>query len=356
MKEITPNPDTFKEQLPERASQIILGAAVGDTLGMPIEGWTPELISKYLTGVDLPLSGPETQRIVRANPDFSLLDFPDGKFLNRQMGKGEWTDDTALLLAVAQGLIDGNGFNLDAVAKAHVDLYKSIQDIDPDGGWGAYGKTTLMAMKRLAEGADPRQSGVDEKWAQGNGPALKTAPIGILAYKTGLYEEGLEFAYDVGAMTHKNPASIASGIVQAHAVYALLEGNNKSNFLKECALVARAEEDDREEGGEYLAPKLEFIAENPEMSDEDAYNALGNRFRVTENYPFALFMFSKYWDSPVEGMLAAVRMGGDADSIGAIYGSLAGARGVKFPADWTDILQDKEMLMNTSDALVRFNL
>ncbi len=341
------------EFLHQRSHAIITGAAIGDTLGMPIEGWTPELISKYLGRVNEPMSGPQVHALTVNHPDFNQSDFPKNKFLNRQLEKGEWTDDTMLFMAVAEGIIRAGGYDLRAVADTHIELFKKIKDIDPDGGWGAFGKTTLTALESLSNGTNPKLSGVSRPGATGNGPALKTASIGFHAFKTGTYNEGLQFAKEVSEMTHKNPASVASGIVQAHAVFDLLSGAERNNFLANCVHVSRWMEEYKGSDYDYLTPKLAYIWRHQDSDDTEIYDQIGNRFAVTQSYPFALFMFNKYWDNPLEGMIATVNMGGDADSTGAILGALAGARGFEFPKDWQNALNQKDNLNEVANALVQ---
>jgi ADP-ribosylglycohydrolase len=85
----------------------------------------------------------------------------------------------------------------------------------------SFGSTTLAAFERLKQGISPLASGVAGR-IPGNGPVLKMAPVGLYMQATGQYEEGLRFAERAGKMTHLDPRSVASGIVQAHAIFALL--------------------------------------------------------------------------------------------------------------------------------------
>ena len=58
----------------------MIGLAIGDALGMPVEGWTPERIRVELGGVS---------------------DMLDG----RKGPAGTWTDDTGMTIAVAESLV-----------------------------------------------------------------------------------------------------------------------------------------------------------------------------------------------------------------------------------------------------------
>ncbi len=75
--------------------------------------------------------------------------------------------------------------------------------------------------------------------------------------------------------------------------------------------------------------------------DIEAFTKLRASSVVYSSYPFALFMFQKYWDSPMEGLIEIVNYGGDCDTTGAIYGSLAGAKnGRFFPEEMEKMLKD----------------
>ena len=80
---------------------------------------------------------------------------------------------------------------------------------------------------------------------------------------------------------------------------------------------------------------MRWIIENKDGAVESAYQHLGNTSSVYRSYPFTLFMFQKYWDQPLEGLLETINYGGDCDTTGAMFGALAGAKhGNIFPKHW----------------------
>src|SRR5205085_1828519 len=117
--------------------------------------------------------------------------------------------------------------------------------------------------------------------------AIKIAPVGMYMHATGRYEEGLRFAEEAGRMTHLDPRSIASGVVQAHAVFALLSGTSRKEFVDSVIEVARKWEKSREQGKKVtLEERLQWVADNRDVDDEAAYQQLGTGWAVTRNYPF----------------------------------------------------------------------
>lgn len=347
------NPEV-KENLSSIAFDIIVGTAIGDTLGMPVEGWTHSQIQKYLGGIREPMSCGEVQAITLNHPAFIIEDAPL-KYMTREMKKGEWTDDTMLTVAVANGL--KNGLSLYNVAEEHKNIFLKVKDIPVhQGGWGSFGGTTQRALENLMNGISPINSGVETPGPGGNAPALKSAPIGFYAWNNRQYSDGLDFAKSVGQMTHKDPRSVASGVIQAHAAYSLLNGISRKAFLPSCLDIAKKFDFSKKEGKKTtLVDRIQTVYDNRDADDYDVYKMIGNGFAVTQSYPFALFMFHKYWDDPVEGILRTASMGGDADSTAAIYGALAGARGVKFPFEWVESLQGLAELEDAALNLVQFS-
>ena len=91
---------------------------------------------------------------------------------------------------------------------------------------------------------------------------------------------------------------------------------------------------------------MEWIASHKNAEDAEAHQVLGSSSIVFQSHPFALFMFQKYWNEPVEGLIETVNYGGDCDTTGAMYGVLAGAKnGMIFPLHWLNELQNRDKII-----------
>jgi ADP-ribosylglycohydrolase len=73
---------------------------------------------------------------------------------------------------------------------------------------------------------------------------------------------------------------------------------------------------------------------------------------VVDTLECALWAFFKY-DSWQDGALAVVNLGGDADTVGAVYGGLAGAfYGFEsIPSEWMNGMQRKGFITGIADTL-----
>ncbi len=300
-------------------SSSLVGCAIGDSLGMPVEGWKREQIRKYV--------GRITHLIAPAlvkDKDGKLVEedeFGKIKYWTKDFKKGEYTDDTILTLTIAESMAELGRIDIQDIADRHVAIY--VKDSKGFGG------TTREALNNLINGKNIFNSGVIG--GPGNAPSMKISPIGFYMHATNKYEEGLEFAGVISKITHLDPRSIAGGIVQAHAIYSLLNKVERNEFVSSIVKVCKKYEGvltkeftQHNEGT--LRSRLEWIKENGDVNDEIAFRTLGCSSVVYKSYPFALFMFQKYWSKPVEGLIELVNYGGDCDTTGAMYGSLAGAR------------------------------
>src|SRR6266480_2550329 len=84
----------------DRARGALLGTFVGDALGMPFEGVEHERIP------------------------------PDVEMLAARRGRGTYTDDTQMMIALAESLIERGWIDAEQLAQAFLQAY------DPDRGYG----------------------------------------------------------------------------------------------------------------------------------------------------------------------------------------------------------------------------
>lgn len=325
----------------------LLGCAIGDILGMPVEGWRPEQIKKYVPHGKI--TEPLDPIVVKDSDgnEINEDEFGKLKYWTRDLRRGEWTDDTILTVAIASSIAETGKLDLLNMARKHLEAYESLR-MEDGRIKGGFGGTTMEAFKKLQSGISPQNSGVIG--GPGNGPAMKAAPLGLYAYAKNDLENALTFANTLAKMTHLDPRSIASGIVQTYAVYAMMQNIQKQDFVVSLCDTCRKFEGPLEpkytwyKSGNLLS-RLEWVKDNENSSVDNALAVIGNSSAVYKSYPFAIFMMQKYWDDPLTGLIEAVNSGGDCDTVGAMYGALSRARhGLFFPKEWLETLQNKDRL------------
>lgn len=333
------------KNLRERYIATLVGCGTGDALGMPVEGWKKEQIKEHV-GKICELLAPVLVR----DSEGSLVEedkFGKLKCYTPDLELGEYTDDTHCTLAIAEAIAEKKKLDLEHITYKQIEVYDKCKQQDGHirGGWGG---STKEAFERIKSGTPISEAGAEP--GLGTGPCMKISPIGLYMDATGKYNEGLKTAREIGQTTHKDERAIATGVVQAAAIYQLLQEDLKrEEFLDYLILLSQTRERPfnqkvlPEKGT--LTSRLKWIKDNRNLEDNAAHDYLKSSGQAIESYPFTIFMFQKYWETPVEGLIETVNFGGDCDTTGAMYGALAGAKnGMVFPEEWTNCLQNKDKL------------
>lgn len=295
----------------------ILGAAIGDALGMPMETMSVDSIKKrvgYLITTPTFLSTSTNPR------PFSSL---------RHLPPGSWTDDTQLTLATMEALTESGGvFDMDKIAKKHVEAYQAERR-----GWG---KSTKNSCLRLAKGVSWEYSG--EPGGVGNGVMMKIAPLGLLqSIKRQSIEVFLGECVTYARMTHLGTQAVVAGVVHAAAIDFLARSSSLyvPAFLYGLHNIAYILESKLPTTGDKISEQIDkVIAHWQRYTDAGkidseislrfgggtsyAYNSLGLSYALFVSNPNS---FHVVWQTALAG--------GDTDSnasiVGSLYGALKGA-------------------------------
>ena len=112
----------------ERYQATLVGCALGDSLGMPVEAWKPEQIKKYfgeITWLRDPLVVLDNTGSPLTKDEFGKL-----KYWNKDLKKGQYTDDTILTLAIAESIAANKGVVLEDIAARQVAAYESYRRVE----------------------------------------------------------------------------------------------------------------------------------------------------------------------------------------------------------------------------------
>jgi len=295
-----------------RAEGALVGLACGDALGRPVEFLRSDAVAR------------EHGRVTEM-----LADGTHGK------PAGTVTDDTDLALRVARSLVACEGFDADDVAR-RFSAWLAGDPFDVGG-------LTREAIRRYDDGAAPAEAG-RAAWAArpegqnaGNGSLMRCPPH-ALAYED--RERLAAVAAAESAITHADPRCTESCVACCRVVRELLDGADAAAAL--AAALRGARERDAPSGvRERLAVAAEpearpvnggFVLDTLETALTDALTA----------------------DSFEAAVVTSVSRGGDADTVGAVCGAVAGAR---FGADavpdrWTDRVDETAALRGLAADLV----
>lgn len=308
----------------------LLGTAVGDALGMPIEGLSHQNVRTYYKGI----------KEYRADDQ------------RGDLGKGQWTDDTQFTFAVARALIEAELMDEWPEEAAH----EYVGLMDDARRWGP---TTQAAVDRLAEGMSLEEAGDAEQST--DGAAMRAAPLGAWwAATDASRDEALAAIQPVLAVTHRHPAALAAGVGQAFAVQAALnqtvDGFEQDYFWSE--LITMTEWAESQLGGDdkSVSTRLHQLAGHLDEFPLDLRDLCGGAsVRADEAWPFAMAMFARAPHLIENTLLSAINVGGDADTTGAMLGALLGALHgwSAFPDEWRDGLEACDDLEAQAEAFAQ---
>lgn len=340
----------------DRVRGSLLGLAVGDALGAPLEGLSPQQIRAHYGQVDDYVDG---SRAWKKKP-------------YRWRMPGLYSDDTQQALALSDVLLETGRIDSARLAEIYLGL------ASPKGSYvGAHrgvGRSFRQVIGQLESGISPSETG---QLSAGIGAAMRIAPVSLF-YETDERAAIFDAVMVASLMTHRDVRSLSGAMVVAHAVRRLVAGapRDPSLLFRIADDVARDENLIVERYPEIasvaryrrsLSTAVAHTESVLELPRERALAAIveeANRHgadpvckRPTMGFPPACIPACLYLlmttDSFEEAAVEVVNLGGDADSAGAILGAMAGAHyGVEaIPARWLERLQNRQGIDSRASAL-----
>ena len=185
----------------ERINGAFLGLAIGDALGAPVEFMR--------RGTFPPVTG------YRAGGKFGLQ-------------PGEWTDDTAMTLCLAQSLIERKGFDPTDQMRKYL-LWLDEGYMSCRGKAVGIGKTVFRSLTRFRSRHEPYTSITHEKFS-GNGSIMRLAPVAIF-YADDI-EKAVRYAGLSSKTTHGSPIAVDACRLMAYMLVRLFDGVDKAYFFR----------------------------------------------------------------------------------------------------------------------------
>lgn len=310
----------------------MLGTFAGDALGMPVENWSARRIAQTFGTLDRMVGASPWLRMYAAA--YSVMKAPTQMVPASTLGAGTYTDDTQMMIAVAESLVACRGFDGADMARRFVACY------EPRRG---YGGGTVRALQALRRGEPWDRVGAqlfDGTGSFGNGAAMRAAPLGLLYHDDPA--ELRRVAEQASAITHAHPLGREGGVLLAYAVACALQchkagGLEPDGFLADLQAFLSP---DAAPLRDRLQRVGELLRTQPDV--ETVVQTLGNRASAITSVPAALYAVLAHPDSFRDAVVYAVSLGGDTDTIGAMAGAVAGAcHGVEaIPEEWLAALEN----------------
>ena len=271
----------------DRALGALYGLAIGDALGMPMQG----------------MARGQARRILGSPPGFR--EAPDGS-VARGLPAGSITDDTMQAVIVGNLLVRGHG----VIAPRELAHALSVwaRELEAQGQADLLGPSTKRALAAVEAGADPLEAG---RGGTTNGAAMRITPVGIANPLGRLVDAVVE----ADRVTHDTPIAHAGAGVVAAMVSC---GVDDLGF--DDAVAAAVE----------IAARFGF----EDLFAEPSSARTG--VETAESVPAAFAVARRHPDDAWAACVEAASLGGDTDTMAAIAGAMVGAhvglRGLPPPA------------------------
>jgi len=290
----------------------LIGTGVGDALGAPFEGFfpvTPEDIEQVVARLEVLT----------------------------------YTDDTHMMIGVAESLTRNRGFDGEDMARTFAANY----ELEPYRGYGP-GPPRIFRMISAGVAWDEAAQRLYHGGSYGNGSAMRVAPVGVLYHDNPATLR--EVAYLSSQITHAHQLGKEGAALQAYAI----------------ALATNLEPTSALDRGDFLAKLINYVSEEVyqeklirveallhHSNKAEVIIELGNGIEAFNSVPTAIYSFLAYPDSFARAVLQAISLGGDTDTIGAMTGAISGAYlGVDaIPSRWRDRLENRRCIEELAERL-----
>lgn len=304
----------LKSDALDRYRGCLLGLAVGDAVGTTLEFRRPgtfEPINDMLGG------GP-----------FGL-------------NPGEWTDDTSMMLCLAESLVEKRGFDPVDQLERYTRWYRHGH-LSSTGSCFDIGNTVRQALSGFEKTKEPYYGSTDPRSA-GNGSIMRLAPVPLFYAgnpKLAVEKSGQSSRTTHGALTCVDACRYMGGLITGAV----------SGVSKDELLAARYSPLEGYWSQRPLVKEIDEIAAGS-FKSLDPPLIKGSGY-VVKSLEAALWAFHKT-ESFRDGCLLAVNLGDDADTTGAVYGQIAGAYYGEdgIPQDWREKLVQRSLLESFADRL-----
>lgn len=305
----------------EKMKSGIIGFAVGDALGVPVEFLNRDLLQRH--------------------PLKEMIGYGSHK-----VPEGTWSDDTSLMIAAMDSIKENGDVDFDDIMYKFTEWvnYAKYTAADELFDIGISTSKAISNFKRGKKATNCGTKGINEN---GNGSLMRILPfVYYLKFSNYSEEEKTILINQASALTHAHEISQLGCKIYADYVTLLLDGVDKIkalDLLKEIDYNKYYSNDSVKVYQRILKGDLKSL-------DIDQIRSSGY---VVDSLEASLWCTVKN-DTYEDAVVAAVNLGEDTDTIGAITGSLNGIiYGKKnIPERWLNKLRKKEYLEELSNQFI----
>ena len=291
----------IKQVLKSKFLGALIGTGVGDALGAPFEGWSKVKLEKI-------------EEVAERREVLT------------------YTDDTHMMIGVAESLIRTRGFDGENMTQTFVKNY----ELEPFRGYGP-GPPRIFRLIRAGKAWDKAAQELYHGGSYGNGSAMRVAPIGVLYYDNP--EILREVAHKSSQITHTHTLGKEGAAVQAYAI-GLATNLEPPLAVDQDDFLAKLINYTQDRVYKEKLNRIKGLLVEPDKARVTI--ELGNGIEAFNSVPTAIYSFLAQPDSFTQAVLYAISLGGDTDTIGAMTGAISGAYlGIEsIPNSWKGKLEN----------------
>ena len=294
---------------------ILISTAIADALGVPVEF--------------------KPRTYLKANPVTDMQEFG-----THYQPKGTWSDDTSLMLCLAESMVEG--LDVNKLAQKFI-AWKNDNLWTPHGWVFDIGIGTRVAIEQLENGIAPELAGGFGEMDNGNGSLMRILPL-VLHIKDLDIDQRYEWTQKVSSLTHAHVRSIMACFYYLEFARKILEGKDKFKAYSELQIEMHNYFENRKINPLEIQKFSRLLFEDISEVEEDNIKSSGYVIDTLEASIWSILTTKNYKDA----VLKAVNLGHDTDTTGAVTGGLAGLiYGIEsIPEEWLKVLVRKEDIIN----------
>ena len=269
----------------------IIGLAIGDAMGVPVEFESREYLQK--------------------NPVTEMEEYG-----SHNVPKGTWSDDTSMTLAFIDAINQTGKIVPEDIANNFVRWLEN-GEFTPEGKAFDIGATCLRAIRRYERNeAKPEECGEDGEWSNGNGSLMRISPLIFYYYDKNMNNEEIyECVKTVSSITHRHEVSVMGCYIYVLFGIELLKGSCLIDTYEKI------------KNGDYHFFSKDCIKRYDRIIKNDissySIDEIKSTGYVVDTLEAALWCMLNT-DNYDDVVIKAINLGEDTDTVGACTGALAG--------------------------------
>ena len=300
-----------------KIKQSILAFAIGDAVGVPVEF--------------------KSRNSLKLNPVKTMMGFGV-----HNVPKGTWSDDTSMMLATIDSIVENKGINYKDIADKFLKWYRNSSYTATDIVFDI-GNTTVRSLEKYEETGDFRTCGENDENSNGNGSLMRILPIAFYCFYKNVDDNQMyEIVKNISSITHSHEISILGCYLYSKYISFLLKWKDRFKsfkMLRKCNLkmFSKASKDKYRR---IFDKKFSKLDENEIQSSGYVVSSLEAVLWCVLNS-----------DNFENGVLKAVNLGNDTDTISALTAGILGLiyDEKQIPEEWKNSLIRKIFIENLSD-------